>query len=98
MEPIFSGEVYCPQDTIEAIYNVLVRRRAHVVMEEPKPGSPLYVLKVEIPGIESFGFELNQYVFHDVGMISIESAELQWDSKDLHGSEMIFYGIVKILI
>jgi U5 small nuclear ribonucleoprotein component len=39
------------------VYNVLIRRRAHVIFEEAKPGSPLHVLKIEIPAIESFGFE-----------------------------------------
>lgn len=28
-----------------------------MIFEEAKPGSPLHVLKVEIPAIESFGFE-----------------------------------------
>ena len=46
MEPMYQAEVICPQDCIEAVYNVLLRRRAHVTSEEPKPGSPLYVLKV----------------------------------------------------
>lgn len=66
MEPIYQAEVVCPQDCIEAIYNVLLRRRAHVTSEEPKPGSPLYVLKIEIPGIESFGFETDLRT-HTVG-------------------------------
>jgi 116 kDa U5 small nuclear ribonucleoprotein component len=57
MEPIYLAEVHTPPDCIEAIYNVLIRRRAHVIFEEAKPGSPLSVLKIEIPGIESFGFE-----------------------------------------
>ena len=56
-EPIYLAEVITPQDCIEAIYNVLMRRRAHVIFEEAKPGSPFSVLKIEIPGIESFGFE-----------------------------------------
>ena len=66
MEPIYYGEVQCPQDSIEAVYNVLIRRRAHVTMEEPKPGSPLYTLKIEIPAIESFGFETDLRT-HTVG-------------------------------
>ena len=57
MEPFYVAEVYTPQDCIEAIYNVLLRRRAHVTSEEPKPGSPLHYLRIEIPAIESFGFE-----------------------------------------
>ena len=66
MEPIYLAEVHCPQDCIEAVYNVLLRRRAHVINEETHPGSPLYVLKVEIPGIESFGFETDLRT-HTVG-------------------------------
>ena len=54
MEPIYLAEVQTPPDCMEAIYNVLIRRRAHVIFEEAKPGSPLSVLKVEIPAIESF--------------------------------------------
>lgn len=57
MEPILLAEVQCPQDCVESVYQVLIRRRAHVIFEEAKPGSPLHVLKVEIPAIESFGFE-----------------------------------------
>lgn len=57
MEPFSVAEVYCPHDVIEAVYAVLIRRRAHVTSEEPKPGSPLHTLRIEIPVIESFGFE-----------------------------------------
>ena len=57
MEPIFLAEVQTPHDCVESVYNVLIRRRAHVIFEEAKPGSPLHILKIEIPAIESFGFE-----------------------------------------
>ncbi len=57
MEPIYLAEVLCPQDCVETIYAILMRRRAHVTFEEPKPGTPLHVLRIEIPAIESFGFE-----------------------------------------
>ena len=66
MEPFYSAEVHCPHDCIEAIYDVLIRRRAHVTSEEPKPGSPLTVLKIEIPVLESFGFETDLRT-HTVG-------------------------------
>eukprot|EP00347_Sterkiella_histriomuscorum_P000437 403375864 len=77
MEPIYLAEVHCPQDCIEAIYNVLLRRRAHVVHEEPKPGSPLYVMKIEIPGIESFGFETDLRT-HTVGQAMVLSQFSHW--------------------
>ena len=57
MEPILLAEVLCPQDCIEVIYTILLRRRAHVVFEEPKGGTPFHILKIEIPALESFGFE-----------------------------------------
>lgn len=34
-----------------------MRRRAHVTHQEPHPGTPFTLTKVEIPAIESFGFE-----------------------------------------
>ena len=70
MEPMLVGEIYCSPDTIEAIYNVLIRRRAHVTQEEPKPGSPMTTLKIEIPAIESFGFEVDLRT-HTVGQAMV---------------------------
>lgn len=57
MEPVNMGEILCPQDCLEAIYSILMRRRAHVTHEEPKAGTPFHCLRIEIPVIESFGFE-----------------------------------------
>jgi U5 small nuclear ribonucleoprotein component len=54
---MFMAEIHCPQDCLEVIYSLLLRRRAHVTFNEAKPGSPLSVLRVEIPGMETFGFE-----------------------------------------
>jgi U5 small nuclear ribonucleoprotein component len=57
MEPVYHAEVLCPKDCVQAVYDILLRRRAHTIMEEPKVGTPLHQLKIEIPVIESFGFE-----------------------------------------
>ena len=57
MEPVKVAEVMCPQDCVDVIYTILLRRRAHVVSEEPKGGTPFHTLKIEIPALESFGFE-----------------------------------------
>lgn len=57
MEPMNVAEVFCPQDCVEVIYTILMKRRAHVIHEEPRPGTPLHCLRIEIPVIESFGFE-----------------------------------------
>lgn len=78
MEPIYQAEIYCPHDTVDAVYNVLLRRRAHVIFEEPKPGSPLYTLKVEIPAIESFGFETDLRT-HTVGQAMVLSQFSHWN-------------------
>lgn len=57
MEPVYYVEIQCPPDAITAIYNVLSRRRGHVVEEKKKEGSPLYTVRAFIPVIDSFGFE-----------------------------------------
>merc|ERR1712100_305602 len=57
MEPVMFSEVECPADCVAAIYNVLSRRRGHVVRDLPKPGSPMYNVHAYLPAMESFGFE-----------------------------------------
>ena len=57
MEPIYHAEIMCPQDCVQVIYNILLKRRAHVFFEEARPGTPFHTLKVEIPVLDSFGFE-----------------------------------------
>lgn len=57
MEPVFFVEVMTPPDCISAVYTVLSKRRGHVTADVPKPGTPIYVLKAQVPVIESFGLE-----------------------------------------
>lgn len=60
MEPMFLAEVVSTssgQDTRETIYSILNKRRAHVIFEEPKPGAPLLIMRIEIPAMEIVGFE-----------------------------------------
>jgi len=57
MEPVQFSEIHCPADCVAAVYNVLSRRRGHVVRDLPKPGSPMYVVHAYLPAMESFGFE-----------------------------------------
>mmetsp|Transcript_24452 Transcript_24452/g.24036 ORF Transcript_24452/g.24036 Transcript_24452/m.24036 type:complete len:146 (-) Transcript_24452:19-456(-) len=77
MEPYFVTEIVCPHDCIEAIYNVLIRRRAHVTSEEPKPGSPMTVLIVELPVVESFGFETDLRT-HTLGQAMVLQQFSHW--------------------
>lgn len=57
MEPVQFSEIECPADCVAAIYNVLSRRRGHVVRDMAKPGSPMYIVHAYLPAMESFGFE-----------------------------------------
>jgi U5 small nuclear ribonucleoprotein component len=57
MEPVLAVEIQTPADCMSAVYNVLSKRRGHVVSDAPKPGTPVYTVKALLPAIESFGFE-----------------------------------------
>jgi elongation factor 2 len=57
MEPIFLVEIQCPEQAIGGIYGVLTRRRGHVIEEAPVNGTPMYMVKANLPVNESFGFD-----------------------------------------
>lgn len=57
MEPVYNVEIITTLDCVEAIYRVLERRRAHVMQDLPKPGTPLYTIKAYVPVMDSFGLE-----------------------------------------
>lgn len=57
MEPVYFLEIMTPPDCISAVYTILSKRRGHVTADVPKPGTPIYVLKAQVPVIESFGLE-----------------------------------------
>lgn len=63
MEPYYLFEIQCTKDCIQAIYTLLQRRRGHVKSEEPKPGSPHYIIMANVPVIDSFGFETDLRTF-----------------------------------
>lgn len=46
-----------PPDCISAVYTILSRRRGHLTADTPKPGTPIYIIKAQVPVIESFGLE-----------------------------------------
>jgi len=56
MEPIYLVEITCPEQAMGGIYGVLNKRRGHVIGEEQRPGTPLYIVKAYLPIAESFGF------------------------------------------
>ncbi|KAI2626399.1 P-loop containing nucleoside triphosphate hydrolase protein [Xylaria nigripes] len=57
MEPLYSCSMVGPQDAVPLLYNVLARRRGHVLADGPIAGTPLYRVNGLIPVIDSFGFE-----------------------------------------
>ncbi|KAI1806601.1 P-loop containing nucleoside triphosphate hydrolase protein [Daldinia bambusicola] len=57
MEPLYSCSMTGPQDAVPVLYNVLARRRGHVLSDGPIAGTPLYRVSGLIPVIDSFGFE-----------------------------------------
>jgi len=77
MEPVYYVEIICPPDAVTAIYNVLSRRRGHVVEERKKEGTPLYVVRAYIPIIDSFGFETDLRV-HSQGAAFCVSVFDHW--------------------
>jgi len=56
MEPVYLVEIQCPENAMGGIYSCLNRRRGHVIAEEQKVGTPLYMVKAYLPVMESFGF------------------------------------------
>lgn len=57
MEPVYQIEIQAPADCTSIIYNILSKRRGHILQDIPKAGSPLYTIRALVPVIDSFGFE-----------------------------------------
>lgn len=57
LEPVYAGEVLAPQQSIDAIREVLQLRRGAVVSEEPIPATTLFRVGVLVPVMDSFGLE-----------------------------------------
>ena len=55
-EPLFLVDISVPQDAAGGCYEVLAQRRAIIVGEEQRPGTPMCQLKAHMPVMESFGF------------------------------------------
>lgn len=59
LEPILFAEIMCPLDCVEVITTTVHKRRGHISAELPKPGTPFIVVYAELPGLDSFGFEVD---------------------------------------
>jgi len=56
MEPMYLVEIQAVQEVVGSIYGLISRKRGYVISEEPKIGTPYYVVKAHLPVLESFGF------------------------------------------
>ncbi|KAK7191906.1 hypothetical protein DPSP01_011336 [Paraphaeosphaeria sporulosa] len=77
MEPVYSCSVVGPANTKADVYNVLSRRRGHVLQDGPIAGTPLYSVRGLIPVIDSFGFETDLRI-HTQGQVSLSLVFDRW--------------------
>ncbi len=64
-------------DCITAIYNVLAKRRGHVTADQPKAGTPTFIVRANLPVVESFGFETDLR-YHTQGQAFCQSVFDHW--------------------
>jgi U5 small nuclear ribonucleoprotein component len=79
MEPVKLVTVTCLQECLEGIYTLLSRRRAHVISEQPNPGSPLFTLKAHVPTIDTFGMETDLRL-HTMGQATVIQIHDHWQT------------------
>jgi U5 small nuclear ribonucleoprotein component len=77
MEPIYRLSMQCPQEVIEAVQPLLVKRRGHIVGDGPIAGSNLYSVKAFLPVLDSFGFETDLRTFTQ-GQAMVHSVFDHW--------------------
>jgi U5 small nuclear ribonucleoprotein component len=57
MEPLYAASMIGRKERTAELYNILARRRGHVLTDGPVAGTPLYRVDAVLPVIDSFGFE-----------------------------------------
>ena len=56
LEPVYLCELQTTQDSMGRTYSVLAKRRAQVLSEDLKEGTPIFIVRSHLPVVESFGF------------------------------------------
>lgn len=56
MEPVFACEITVPQEATGGVYQTLNARRGLILEENEVEGTPMKLIKAELPVAESFGF------------------------------------------
>lgn len=78
MEPLYSVSMTGPADSVSSIYQVLARRRGHVLTDGPIAGTPLYSVRGLLPVIDSFGFETDVRI-HTQGQAMVSLVFDRWE-------------------
>ncbi|KLO10112.1 P-loop containing nucleoside triphosphate hydrolase protein [Schizopora paradoxa] len=55
-EPVFLVDIQCSEDAVGGVHNCLSKRRGHVISEEQRVGTPMFIIKAYMPVKESIGF------------------------------------------
>jgi 116 kDa U5 small nuclear ribonucleoprotein component len=79
MEPLYSVHVTGPAESVSVLYNVLMKRRGHVVSDGPVAGTPLYAARALLPVIDSFGFETDLRI-QTQGATSVQMVFDRWET------------------
>ena len=56
LEPLYNCELQATQEILGKTYGVLAKRRARIISEELKEGTPIFTIRALLPVVESFGF------------------------------------------
>lgn len=77
MEPVYAVAMTGSQDSVTTLYNLLARRRGHVLSDGPIAGTPLYRVDGLVPVIDSFGFETDVRI-HSQGGATVSLVFDRW--------------------
>jgi elongation factor 2 len=55
-EPVFLAEIQTDKEVVGRIYSCVAKRRGNVIEEIPRIGTPLILIRANIPVLDSFGF------------------------------------------
>ncbi|KAK3309945.1 P-loop containing nucleoside triphosphate hydrolase protein [Chaetomium strumarium] len=78
MEPVYSVSATCRDDARSHLYNILARRRGHVLFDGPIAGTPLHRVNGLMPVIDGFGFETDLRI-HTEGKAMVSLVFDRWN-------------------
>jgi U5 small nuclear ribonucleoprotein component len=78
MEPVYTVSVLGHEKAVSEVYNLLARRRGHVLVDGPVAGTPLYRAQGLVPVIDSFGLETDLRI-NTAGRASVSLVFDRWN-------------------